>query len=124
MTAKMTDEQIDAIRLNEKQIRSVKFVFTNGFRSAESIYLPQIQQLQSEIESLSQSNLSLKQLAKDMAEKSQQLTSKHEKLVKGLRELPVSMIDASPIRMFGNMEEPFIHKPFIDELLTESEGNV
>ena len=69
---RLSDEEICTLGRNRYQALGMdeELLFKRGYRHRENELIPQIEKLQGEVESLSKSNLSLKQLAQDMAEKS------------------------------------------------------
>jgi hypothetical protein len=151
MTAKMTDEKVIEIgktqmteyvdmgcfRNPEQALPFLREGFTLGFRNAERIYLPQIQQLQGEVERLKEEKLKLYNDLADakgwarainisdvnyMSELAT-LTAKHEKMVKGLKEL--RLFDATIMETDGHSATfktaVVFHAEQIQRLLTESE---
>jgi hypothetical protein len=145
MTAKMTDgftpKAITEASMEELPKGNLDTRFSNriafglGVKYSESIYLPQIQQLREEIEKLKK-DIELTgyidfevargywyiEKAKLISEISQ-LTAKHERLVKGMKEITTWMYDMqnNDGKYIYDHHGTVVFKSDIQKLLTESE---
>ncbi len=122
MTAKMTDKELfnefKNIFADSGAYNTNKRIFYEGVKFGERFYLPQIQQLQGEYQTIKKMLESANDTNWEYRKEIEQLTAKHEKLVKGLKEIPIYDKKEMDWAVDGTK---WILKYSIDNLLTESE---